>query len=198
METRINTKSGKLLTVYDDLCPVSLINDIFYKLRSQEYPLVPSNDTLLQDFKGVNGFGKTVDVEFIRSILDSIKSPESFTLKRIVNRGKIEKSWINLFNRDSPTNRYHADTYTNDSSYLSLLYYANSKWDLEWDGGTVFRTDDLSEVEYLSDYKPGRMILFDSSIPHKIYSSSYNAHPYRFTVNTLIQIDPTYLRTQVL
>ena len=69
---------------------------------------------------------------------------------------------------------------------------------MEWDGGTVFRTDDLSEVEYLSDYKPGRMILFDSSIPHKIYSSSYNAHPYRFTVNTLIQIDPTYLRTQVL
>ena len=96
METRINTKSGKLLTVYDDLCPVSLINDIFYKLRSQEYPLVPSNDTLLQDFKGVNGFGKTVDVEFIRSILDSIKSPESFTLKRIFNRGKIEKSLIYL------------------------------------------------------------------------------------------------------
>lgn len=198
METRINTKSGKLLIVYDDLCPISLINDIFFQLRSQEYPLVPSNDTVLQDFKGVNGFGKNIDIEFIRSILDSIKSPEAFQLKRIINRGEIEKSWINLFNRDNSTNRYHADAHSNDSSYLSLLYYANSKWDLEWDGGTVFRTDDLSEVEYLSDYKPGRMILFDSSIPHKIYSSSYNAHPYRFTVNTLIQVDPSYLTTQVL
>ena len=186
METRIDTKSGKLLTVYDDLCPISLINDVFYKLRSQEYPLVPSNDTSLQDFNGVNGFGKGVNVEFIESILDNIKSPEAFTLKRIVNRSVIEKSWINVFNRDNPTNRYHADAHTYDSSYLSLLYYANSKWDLEWDGGTVFRTDDLSEVEYLSDYKPGRIILFDSSIPHKIYASSYNAHPYRFTLNTLI------------
>ena len=65
METRINTKSGKLLTVYDDLCPVSLINDIFFQLRSQEYPLVPSNDTLLQDFNGVNGFGKPVDLSLI-------------------------------------------------------------------------------------------------------------------------------------
>lgn len=198
METRIDTKSGKLLTVYDDLCPISLINDVFYKLRSQEYPLVPSNDTSLQDFNGVNGFGKGVNVEFIESILDNIKSPEAFTLKRIVNRSVIEKSWINVFNRDNPTNRYHADAHTYDSSYLSLLYYANSKWDLEWDGGTVFRTDDLSEVEYLSDYKPGRIILFDSSIPHKIYASSYNAHPYRFTLNTLMRIDPSYLKTQVL
>lgn len=198
MEIRINTKSGKLLTVYDDLCPVSLINDIFFQLRSQEYPLVPSNDTALQDFNGISGFGKSIDVKFIKSILNNIKSPESFTLKRIVNRSNIEKSWVNLFNRDNPTNRYHADAHSYDGSYLSLLYYANSKWDLEWDGGTVFRTDDLSEVEYLSDYKPGRMILFDSSIPHKIYSSSYNAHPYRFTLNTLIKADPSYLTTQVL
>ncbi len=198
MENRIKTKSGKLLIVYDDLCPVSLINDIFYKLRSQEYPLVPSNDTSLQDFNGVNGFGKGVNVEFIESILDNIKSPTAFTLKRIVNRSVIEKSWINVFNRDNPTNRYHADAHTYDSSYLSLLYYANSKWDLEWDGGTVFRTDDLSEVEYLSDYKPGRIILFDSSIPHKIYASSYNAHPYRFTLNTLMRVDPSYLGSQVL
>tara|TARA_B100001996_G_C18649271_1_gene588726 strand:- start:638 stop:1234 length:597 start_codon:yes stop_codon:yes gene_type:complete len=198
METRINTKSGKLLTVYDDLCPVSLINDIFFQLRSQEYPLVSSNDTALQDFNGVNGFGKTIDVEFIRSILNNIKSPEAFKLKRIVNHSEIKKSWVNLFNRDSPTNRYHADAHSYDSSYLSLLYYANSKWDLEWDGGTVFRTDDLSEVEYLSDYKPGRLILFDSSIPHKIYASSYNAHPYRFTLNTLMTVDPSYLTTQVL
>ena len=105
METRINTKSGKLLTVYDDLCPVSLINDIFFQLRSQEYPLVPSNDTVLQDFKGVSGFGKNVDVEFIRSILDNIKSPESFTLKRIVNRGKIEKSWINSEDLEKDKNK---------------------------------------------------------------------------------------------
>lgn len=197
MYNRIDTKSGKLIIVFDDLCPVSLINDIFYKLRSQEYPLIPSNDTSLQDFNGINGFGKTVDTSFIRDIIDNIHSPDSFLLKRIINNSDIKKSWINLFNRDNPTNRYHADNHTIDSSSLSLLYYANSKWDLEWDGGTVFRTDDLSEVEYLSDYKPGRIVLFDSSIPHKIYASSYNSHPYRFTLNTLLYIDPRYLQTQV-
>lgn len=197
MQNRINTKSGKLIIVFDDLCPVSLINDIFLQLRREDYPLIPSNDTLLHDFSGVNGFGKEIDKEFIKSLIDSIHNPDSFLLKRIINNSTIKKTWINLFNRDNPTNRYHADNHTIDSSFLSLLYYANSKWDLEWDGGTVFRTDDLSEVEYLSDYKPGRMVLFDSSIPHKIYASSYNSHPYRFSVNTLMQVDPRYLQTQL-
>lgn len=184
----IKTKSNKIINVYDDLVSYSLMMELYFDLRKQEYQLVTQNDTALLDYNGVFGFGKPLAKDFIFGLLNRLDKSQSFPLTSLLKKYSVKRSWVNIFSGYHPTNRYHSDEGCEfPGQYISLLYYANPKWDLEWDGGTVFRSDNLEEVEYLSDYKPGRIILFDSSIPHKIYQTSLNAHPYRFTVNTVLK-----------
>lgn len=183
--TEHTTKSGKLIRVWDDLLSHSTILSVYLDLRSWEYPLVFQNDAALQDYSAKFGFGKGIDKNFMLSVLNTIQGAESFPIKSYLKRCEPTRSWVNIYNGSIDSNRYHTDE--DNSEYVSLLYYANPKWDLEWDGGTIFRSENLEDVEYLSDYKPGRFILFDSSIPHKIYQTSSSAHPYRFTVNTIFK-----------
>ena len=67
------------------------------------------------------------------------------------------------------------------NDHLTLLYYANLKWDPDWGGETSFANDDLSEIEFTSLYKPGRIIIFDSTIPHKSNCVSQDSPEFRFT-----------------
>lgn len=62
------------------------------------------------------------------------------------------------------TNKFHTD---GRSSNLTFLYYGNLKWDYDWGGETLFANDDMSEIIYTSMYKPGKILIFDSSIPHR-------------------------------
>lgn len=184
--TEITTSSGKLIYVYDGLVPYSLMMELYFDLRTKEYPLVSQNDTALLDYTGVFGFGKSLPQDFILQFISRTDRAEAFPLTSILRKYTPRRSWVNVYNGYHPTNRYHSDEGCKlPGENYSLLYYANPKWDLEWDGGTVFRSEDLEKVEYLSDYKPGRFVLFDSSIPHKIYQTSLNADPYRFTINTV-------------
>ena len=185
----ITTKSGKKIEVYDDLFSYGLVTQLYYDLRSMEFPLVTQNDTSVLDYSGVFGFGKNLPLDLMSAFIK--KSDNYSELDSFLSRYSPMRSWVNVYNGQHSTNRYHTDDYcqgyTGKGQLMSMLYYANPKWDLEWDGGTVFRSDDLEDVEYLSDYKPGRIVLFDSSIPHKIYQTSSLAHPYRFTVNTIFK-----------
>jgi len=50
----------------------------------------------------------------------------------------------------------------------TLIYYPNSVWKIEWSGHTMFMDEHLENVSYTCLYKPGRVVLFDSQIPHMI------------------------------
>jgi len=81
-------------------------------------------------------------------------------------------------NLSQPGDVYFAHTHPG----LSLLYYVNTQWKEEWAGETLFFSENLSEVLFTSVYKPGRVILFDGSIPHTIRGPSRIAPGYRFTL----------------
>jgi hypothetical protein len=179
------TKSGKLIKVWDDLIPIGIRSRVFLGLRQEQYPLSYQNDTGLKDFEGKFGFGKPIETkDFMKLLLNEVGSTETFPITSYLNRCKVDRCWINVYT-GYDVNRYHTDE--SNSEHVSVLYYANLAWDLEWDGGTIFRSDDLSEVEFVSDYKPGRIVMFDSSIPHKIMQTSHSAHHYRFTVNSVFK-----------
>ena len=64
------------------------------------------------------------------------------------------------------------------------LYYVNLEWRDGWHGETVFyNPDKLNEIAYTSLFVPGRIILFDGSIPHAIRPQSIKAPKFRFTVS---------------
>jgi hypothetical protein len=56
----------------------------------------------------------------------------------------------------------------------------NTRWDRNWGGETLFANDE-GECEIAVEYKPGRVVLFDSLIPHKPSPVSMQADEFRFT-----------------
>jgi hypothetical protein len=76
---------------------------------------------------------------------------------------------------------YHTD---GSEEELTMLYYANVEWNANWEGETPFASDDLQHIEYASPYVPGRVVLFDASIPHKSSQPLPGAPYYRFTFVT--------------
>ena len=64
---------------------------------------------------------------------------------------------------------------------IGILYYANLEWRDGWHGETLFYDESLKKVDFATPYIPGRIIVFDASIPHTIRPQSYLASHYRFT-----------------
>jgi len=57
----------------------------------------------------------------------------------------------------------------------------NVDWREEWAGETIFY-DESNEIIFCSPYKPGRMIVFDGTIPHTIRPQSIISPNYRFSL----------------
>jgi SM-20-related protein len=66
-----------------------------------------------------------------------------------------------------------------------VLYYANLDWLPEWWGETMFYNDDGASIVHASRYTPGRIVVFDGTIPHAIRPQSTIGPQYRFTVTTI-------------
>ena len=61
-----------------------------------------------------------------------------------------------------------------------LLYYVNLDWIDGWYGETLFyNPKNLKEILYTSLYQPGRIVLFDGSIPHAIRPQSIKGPKFR-------------------
>jgi hypothetical protein len=70
----------------------------------------------------------------------------------------------------------------NHDDELIVLYYVNTGWRPEWHGETIFYSEDLSEIELALPYTPGRVVVFDATIPHSYRPQSTIADHYRFTL----------------
>lgn len=65
-----------------------------------------------------------------------------------------------------------------------ILYYTNLEWQDGYHGETQFWSEDRSSVQFTSPYVPGRVIMFDSTIPHCLRPQSTIATKFRFTLAT--------------
>jgi SM-20-related protein len=58
----------------------------------------------------------------------------------------------------------HTDTEA--PGHKTVVYYSNAYWQPNWQGETVFYTPDRTDIIRAVMPKPGRLIIFDSNIPH--------------------------------
>lgn len=172
------TKSGHKIRVWDDLYDYGTRVAILRGLTESDYKFRSTYDNELEAQEGTWSVYSDLNVALVDALFLG-KSPE---LQAVLNNHSPMRMWANASTKETD-HSYHPDTL--EPGAKSMLYYANLKWDINWDGYTIFRTPDLSEIEYVSEYKPGRMVIFDSVIPHKASIASKRASPFRFTVNTL-------------
>jgi len=71
---------------------------------------------------------------------------------------------------------------TTPGQVMTMLIYPNTEWELNHGGETVFYKEDRKEMVYLNPYKPGRICLFEGSIPHCAKPQALIGPKYRFTI----------------
>jgi len=61
----------------------------------------------------------------------------------------------------------HSDASTRQyDGQITLMYFASFKWEKHFGGDTIFCNSHTGEKERVVEYVPGRLVLFDSCIPH--------------------------------
>lgn len=101
------------------------------------------------------------------------------------DKTKIARQYINHASSES-VDLIHTDCSSDQTDYYTILHYANFKWDNNWHGETLFYNDSSSEVLFASTIKPGRVIVFNSSIQHSATAPSIIAEYPRYTIVTKI------------
>lgn len=104
---------------------------------------------------------------------------DSFSVFASILENRVpESSWILLSSFMSKYS-FHPDALKSEDG-KSFLYYVNTKWDDDWGGETLF-CNKYGEVEIAVSFKPNRVVIFDSHIPHRPALISADAYPFRYT-----------------
>ena len=161
--------------VYDDLFSFEertrfyrFITRSFYKINGFDTDTSSSHNQIFASFNNddLNKFGICNTEAFKK--LDIIHSLSKRSIKQI------------RVNCSTPTEEcnFHTDEIKGG---VTFLYYVNLNWRPEWLGYTIFGSDNLKEVIHTSFYVPGRVIIFDGSIPHMVIPPSVYARGHRLT-----------------
>ena len=108
----------------------------------------------------------------------------------IKNKLKVASVGVNLCTA-SDINDYHIDTPIVGN--MTALYYANITWGTNWEGETHLSSD-ARDIDISCSFIPGRLVIFDGTIPHKSSQPSFNAEEYRYVyvIKMICDKDPRW------
>ena len=183
------TKDGDSIVIFDDLFDYSNRMLWMTTLYNSSLQFGISYDSQVSDQKSVSGLGNHWGhTEWDNFGLGRHKN--WIEVQKVLEGRQFQRAWLNV-STGKEMYRWHADHNLNEAK--SILYYPNLKWNSEWDGQTVFKDRDAKEYEYCVDYVPGRVVVFDSIIPHKAVHGNHEAPCHRMIINAVFWSDSTDL-----
>ena len=175
------TKDGLKIVVIDDLFNFNDRSLWMNVLYTSQFNFGISWDSQITDFKGVSTLGNLWNNEDWDNF-GLERHPNWKYVKPHLGNKSQQRAWLNL-HTGKEQYRYHSDH--KNPNALSMLFYPNLKWSQDWDGQTIFKSLDLKTIDYCSDYVPGRIIIFDSCIPHKAIHPNHEALNFRTIINAV-------------
>jgi SM-20-related protein len=82
----------------------------------------------------------------------------------------------------------HTDCVPGADEFTALWYLAND-WDADWGGETVFYDDDR-DARFIVSPRPGRLVIFDGSIPHAGRPPARQCTTARYSFAIKLERDP--------
>lgn len=77
--------------------------------------------------------------------------------------------------------------HTDDGFDYTAIIYCNHKWEINWGSETIFVDEDRPDCDIIKSVipKPGRLVIFDSSIPHtgRVPNSVFPNYRYSLVFN---------------
>lgn len=179
------TINDKSLYVFDNILDNSTIEWINSFCLNSKYTPDHRSNQLNYD----------LDSRFACDLTDAdLESTKIFpTLKKIVQSTGlnlvVKNSYINHYTIATSTSR-HVDSSEPDT--YTILVFCNKFWESTWGGELAFY-DDCKQSHTMIDYKPSRVVLFDSRIQHKVMPLTLSAKKDRYTIaiKCFIQKDTT-------
>lgn len=177
---------GKSIYVYDDVFNHQENIEI-YALASQS-PFIRTNLD--------NNFYNMKDLYLKWSCLLNDPNPLLFLLNKKYFENieelkdknvEIQRQYIN-FSTSETVDLMHIDSRPNAVNEYTILHYANFIWDKNWHGETVFYNSIGEEILLSTMIKPGRIVVFDSTILHSARAPSLFAEYARYTIASKITI----------
>lgn len=172
----IKTSSDKFIYIYDNAFSFfeqtnfyRFVTNSLYSSDGHDGPYKINNNQFYSKFNN----NDVVNMGFIKT-----NSYVILNKRYQLDQRKIKQVRVNL------SNFFEKSFAHTDKKGLTLIYYANLKWDIFWGGHTLFLSEDLTEIDYTCVYKPNRVILFDGIIPHSIspISTMCSEHRYSFVI----------------
>ena len=173
---RMNNKKDKIIQVYDDLFDFNSRTDIYDYVRNSFFKIGWADTDILD----------TVKHEFIHSAyskedVDKLGFFEKLKKTPIMNHIEDLEHKHTIVNLSTPSDsnfiHFHQEK-------LVVLYYVNLNWGNGWHGETLFYDEWGRDIIFASSYTPGRIIVFDASIPHTIRPQSIIGPKFRFTLSS--------------
>lgn len=183
----IEASNGKKIIIYDNIFSTQECLDTYLLLGNLPYfrtnidlPVAGTNDI---DVKFVSNIGNN-DIlgQFLFKKYSEHIDHISISNARMLNQ------YVN-YSTSSTVDKMHGDctSFHIDPTY-TILQYANFRWENDWHGQTIFYDDNHEEIIFSSVVKPGRVVVFDSLIPHSATAPSQLAKYPRFTIATKLVI----------
>lgn len=174
LESNFFTKSGHFIDVYDNLFLVNEQNEIDQFCNSCNF--------------GINGGDSNYNNDFKNQIASRFNEQDVNNLGFYNTKGfKFLDKKYNLSNRAKRQIRLNCcsplefNTYHTDGDGITLIYYVSFNWNFFWGGHTIFLNEELDEVEKIINFKTGRVVVFDSVIPHSTTPISFVAKSWRMS-----------------
>jgi len=168
---------------YDNLFSYSVRTHIYEMCTKSVYKICGTDNGVMEYKNHVSVVSTYNLVDFeATELIDSL--PPEVAKKHQLTYENVDNTMINLC---TPADRFHTHI-DNDSNGWTMVYYANLKWDVEWGGDTCFLNEQGDDFEFVSAFKPGRLVLFHPQIPHLIRPptqlAAENGAHFRFTLAT--------------
>lgn len=179
IETLIYTKLNKQITVIDDCFNFSELAGIHTGVIALPYKISNSGAAEVQQITD-RRLVSYLDTTALSTMGFFQEAKSTVLRKHIPDDFEIFNSYVNLGIRGDQ-HEAHSDYYWKDGG-KTLLLYVNKEWNRNWGGETVFFDDNAEEIEYVTPFVPGRIVIFDSDIPHMAKEQSILGPTYRFTL----------------
>jgi SM-20-related protein len=148
------------IEVFDDVVPLHLVQTLDQVVRMPiwKYGVKSSKDDPLAFWVA----------PFADNEVALTSMPEISALWECVKRKLKVPMLISAAYANGQTAGLPGQIHTDDPApgYKTAVFYANSQWEADWHGETMFYTPDRSDVIRAVLPRPGRFVIFDSNIPH--------------------------------
>lgn len=186
-ERVVHLEGGRRLVVLDGLFNSSEVAGIFTGVCGLPFRISNLSETEVQDIPDRRLVCHLTESAFAGfHLFDGDRAP--FLRAHLAGELRIYAAYVNL-GLPWDTCTVHADHFFPGHG-KTLLYYVNKDWNPDWAGETVFFDQQAREIVHVSTFQPGRVVIFDSDIPHAARPQALAGPSYRFTLAVKFEATP--------